>query len=222
MAAVIACLLLFATGLLAYLPVPVLDAIVFAIGVGLVKTTQLREIRRRRPGEFAAAALALVVVAFVGVEQGIFLAVIVSLIDRLRRQYHPSDDVLVYDGVIADRLQDRVAVFGALDGVVVYRFGAALFFENAGFFEERVQGLVSDARMPVHAIVVDAAAMDDIDYSGAEILRRMARQYERQGARIYLTELAPSALAGVHEAGLDDVLSVVPRLEEAILAATLR
>jgi MFS superfamily sulfate permease-like transporter len=219
MAAVTACLLLFATGLLAYLPVPVLDAVVFGIGFGLVKTTQLREIRRRRPSEFVTAAMALVVVAFVGVEEGIFLAVIVSLVDRLRRQYRPSDDVLVHDGVVADRLHDRVPDDGPLDGVLVYRFGVGLFFENAGFFEQRVQGLVASAKVPVRAIVLDAAAMDDIDFSGAEILRRMAAQFARGGVRIYVTELAPSALEGLRRAGLDEVLTVVPRLEEAILEA---
>ena len=87
MALVIAFVLLFATGLFEYLPSPVLDAVVFAIGIGLVKVAQLRAIRRTRLFEFGAALLAAVVVAFVGVEQGILIAVLVSLVDRLRRQY---------------------------------------------------------------------------------------------------------------------------------------
>ena len=71
MALVIGLVLLFATGLFEYLPSPVLDGVVFAIGVGLVKVAQLRAIKRARLFEFGAALLALVVVAFIGVEQGI-------------------------------------------------------------------------------------------------------------------------------------------------------
>ncbi len=117
MAALIALILLFATGLFAYLPSPVLDAVVFAIGVGLIKVPTLRSILRERPFEFAVAAVVLLVVAFVGVEQGIFLGVVVSLIDRLRRQYAPTDEVLAVDGKLEQRLAARIpGVIGTRGG----------------------------------------------------------------------------------------------------------
>ncbi len=55
MAASIALILLFATGLFAYVPSPVLDAVLYAIGIGLIKVSQLREIVRSRPGEAVSA-----------------------------------------------------------------------------------------------------------------------------------------------------------------------
>ena len=54
----------------------------------------LRAVGRARRSELLVALFAMVVVAFVGVEQGILLAIVLALIDRLRRQYHPHDDVL--------------------------------------------------------------------------------------------------------------------------------
>ena len=87
------------------------------------------------------AIVTLLVVAFVGVEQGIFLAIILSLIDRLRRQYHPHDEVLLSEGKVIPRLESRVKAPapGQLDDVLVYRFSAPLFFENATYFGERVR-----------------------------------------------------------------------------------
>ncbi|HET7799862.1 MAG TPA: SulP family inorganic anion transporter [Humibacillus xanthopallidus] len=220
MAVVIGIVLLFATGLFEYLPSPVLDGVVFAIGVGLVKVAQLRAIRRTRLFEFGAAMLALVVVAFVGVEQGILLAVLVSLVDRLRRQYQPHDEVLVSDGDVAPRLHDRVRPGIAMDGILVYRFGTGLFFENAAFFDERVRDLVAAAKAPVRAVVLDAAAMDDIDFTGTEVLRRQATDFAARDIHLFVAELSSSAESSVERAGLGDVLTVVPRLEQAITAAS--
>jgi high affinity sulfate transporter 1 len=220
MALVIGIVLLFATGLFEYLPSPVLDGVVFAIGVGLVKVAQLQAIRRTRLFEFGAAMLALVVVAFVGVEQGILLAVLVSLVDRLRRQYQPPDEVLVSDGDIAPRLIDRVQRGTPMDGILVYRFGTGLFFENAAYFDERVRDLVAGATTPVRAVVLDAAAMDDIDFTGTEVLRRQATDFAARNIHVFLAELSTDAEDSVRRAGLGDVLTVVPRLKQAITAAS--
>jgi MFS superfamily sulfate permease-like transporter len=218
-AGVIGLLLVFGSGLFAYVPSPVLDAVVLAIGIGLVKVAELGAVRRARRSEYLTALLALVVVAFVGVEQGVLLAVIASLADRLRRQYRPWDEVLVHDGTVAPRLEDRLGRSGAdLDGVLVYRFGAPLFFENATYFEDRVTGLVATARAPVRWIVVDAAAMSDIDYTGIGVLRRLATATAAAGGRLVLTELSPAARDTVQRAGLRDDVDVVPRLEHAVAA----
>ena len=220
MALVIGLVLLFATGLFEYLPSPVLDGVVFAIGVGLVKVAQLRAIKRARLFEFGAALLALVVVAFIGVEQGILSAVLVSLVDRLRRQYQPHDEVLVANGEVAPRLRDRVEAGTALDGILVYRFGTGLFFENAAHFDERVRGLVSAATVPVRSVVLDAAAMDDIDFTGTEVLRREAEDFAHRGLQMFVAELTSAAEGCARRAGLDQVLTIVPRLEAAITAAS--
>jgi MFS superfamily sulfate permease-like transporter len=188
--------------------------------VGLVKVAQLRAIKRTRLFEFGAAVLALVVVAFVGVEQGILLAVLISLVDRLRRQYQPHDEVLVADGVLAPRLRDRLPPGTPVGRLLVYRFGTGLFFENAAYFDERLRGLVSAAAEPVRAVVLDAAAMDDIDFTGTEVLRRQAEDFAARGIHMFIAELASDADGCARRAGLDHVLTIVPRLEEAITAAS--
>jgi MFS superfamily sulfate permease-like transporter len=106
-----------------------------------------------------------------------------------------------------------------MDGLLVYRFGSGLFFENAAHFDLRVRELVSSATVPVQAVVLDAAAMDDIDYSGTEVLRRQAADFAGRDIRLFIAELSADAERSVRRAGLDQVLTIVPRLEEAITAA---
>src|SRR5215204_5781466 len=78
-AAVVAVVLLFLTKPLQYLPNAVLSAVVFLIGLKLVDIANMREIWRLRKDEFWVAAITAAVVVGVGVEQGIVLAIVLSI-----------------------------------------------------------------------------------------------------------------------------------------------
>ena len=57
-------------------------------------------------------------------------------------------------------------------GLVIYRFGAPLYFANATLFLDEVEQLVMQAPTPVWWFVLDAEAMVDVDTTGAEVLRQ--------------------------------------------------
>ena len=221
MAALVAVILLFATGLFVYLPSPVLDAVVFAIGVGLIKVATLKAVWKARPLEFGVAMTVLAIVAFVGVKEGILIGVLISLVDRLRRQYAPRDEVLAENGSMQERLALRVPDVTSAEGLLVHRYGTSLFFENAPHFDGRVRDLVSSAAQPVKAVILDLAAMDDVDYTGAEVIRRLAEDFGASGIRVYLTEMSDGTLAAIEASGLPEVVSCVPRIEDAVRAAVV-
>lgn len=154
--------------------------------------------------------------AFVGVEQGVLLAVVISVIDVLRRQYSPEESVLLRDGQLDERLRGRVPAPHGLEGVLVYRFGAELFFENASRFADRVRSVVAGASTPVTLLVLDCAAMSDIDYTGAATLRQLSEELAPVGTRMVLTELSANARATVESMALEPDVSVVARLEDAV------
>lgn len=214
-AATVGLVLVFLTGLFEYIPSPVLDGVVFAIGVRLVKVQTLREVGRASRVELGVALLALLVVAFVGVEQGILLAVVVALIDRLRRQYHPNDEVLIMDGRIEPRLQSRVRIPAEqLRGILLYRFNSTLFFANAPYFAERVRGLLAQATEPVAHLVIDAAAMAELDFTGAETLHDLATEMRAAGGVLVVTEVSPAARRMIERTGIESDLEVVDRIED--------
>ena len=145
-AGVVALVLLFLTGPLQYLPRCVLGAIVFTIAVGLVDLRGLRDILRESPGEFRLALATAAVVVAVGVEQGILLAMVLSLLRHVRHSYRPHTAVLVEDARRTLAADCRLSP-GALSGpgLVVFQFGADLFYANAGRFAEDVRGLVEQS-----------------------------------------------------------------------------
>ncbi len=89
-AAVVAVVLLFLTKPLQYLPRCVLGAIVFIIAIKLIDVRGLWNIRRESPGESLLAVTTAAVVVLAGVEEGIVLAMVLSLLRVVRHSYHPT------------------------------------------------------------------------------------------------------------------------------------
>jgi MFS superfamily sulfate permease-like transporter len=129
---------LFFTGLLENMPKSVLGAIVFLIGVGLVDIAGLRIIRRMRPAEFVIAIITAVVVCAVGVEQGIILAIIVSILDIIRRQYRPKNYVVGFSADDEPTYQIAAPGLESAPGLIIFRFDAELFYANANRYVEEV------------------------------------------------------------------------------------
>jgi sulfate permease, SulP family len=167
-AAVVALVLLFLTKPLQYLPQCVLGAIVFLIAVRLISLRKLWSIRRESPGEFGVAVMTAAVVVVWGVEQGIVIAMGASLLRIVHHSYHPNSGVMVVNDV---KTWDVVAPTPGTvtqPGLVIYRFGAPLFYANANRFAEEIKGL---ATPEVKWVVVDAEAITHLDYSAARTVR---------------------------------------------------
>jgi sulfate permease, SulP family len=183
-AGVVVLVLLFFTAPLQYLPRCVLGGIVFTIAVGLIDVRSLRNIRRESPGEFILAIITTAVVALVGVEQGILLAMALSLLRHVRHSYKPHTMVLMPDAT--DRWLPAPAAPGCETepGLIVYRFGADLFYANENRFADEVRTLVERAPTPVQWFVVDAGAITDLDYAAARSVLDLLEQLRRQGVNL--------------------------------------
>ena len=220
-AGVVAFVLLFLTGPLQYLPQCVLGAIVFTIAIGLVDLRGLREIGRESPGELRLALATAAVVVVVGVEHGILLAMVLSLLRHVRHSYRPHTAVLVEDG--PGQWRSTPAAPGAMSGpgLVVYQFGADLFYANAGRFAEDARSLIERAPTPVSWLVVDAGAITSIDYSAARILRTFQDDLIRDRVVLVLVHAQSSLLADLDRHLLTNVIGadhVFDSLHEALAA----
>ncbi len=183
-AGIVLLVLLFFTGPLQYLPHSVLAGIVFTIAIGLVDLKSLRDIRAESPGEFNLAIITAVVVALVGLQQGILLAVALSLLRHVRHSYRPHTMVLVPDE--SGLWLPRAVMQGLVTepGLVVYRFGADLFYANDNRFTDEVRALIEHAPIPIRWFLVDAGAITDIDYSAARSLRELCDDLKRYGVTL--------------------------------------
>jgi high affinity sulfate transporter 1 len=204
--AIVAIVLLFLTKPLQYMPNAVLATIVFLIGVELVDIKGLRDILRKRLDEFILAIVTATVVVLVGVEQAIILALILSLLDHIRRGYHPHDAVLAQTDEGHWKSQPIDSGEEATPGLVVYRFGASLYYANAARFQEEILALIQEDRPPVRWLAVDAGMVGDVDYSGGKVIREVQQQLEEQGVKFVMCDIHAEVRAQLDRYGLSDLI----------------
>jgi len=181
-AAVVLIVLALFTGPLAYLPDAALAAVVFLIAVGLIDIPGMRRILALRGHEFAVALLTAAAVVILGVEYGIVVAVVASIVDHLRHSYSPINSVLVKSP--AGHWRPCPVAPGARteDGLVVYRFGTSLYYANAAKLVDDITALVREGA-PLRWMVLDCAAIGDIDYTASAVLAKVVEHLHQRGVR---------------------------------------
>jgi len=185
-AVVVLIVLLLLTGPLAYLPDAALAAVVFLIAIELIDVRGLRRILACRRHEFVIALLTAAAVVVLGVEEGIVLAVAASVIDHLRHSYNPLNSVLVKSA--AGHWQPAPVRPGARteEGLVVYRFGTSLYYANASRLIDDVTALTAQGS-PLRWLVLDCAAIGDVDYTAAAVLTRVIEHLRKRHIRFALS-----------------------------------
>jgi MFS superfamily sulfate permease-like transporter len=223
-AAVVALVLIFLTRPLQYLPQCVLGALVLLVAIHLIDIRQLQAIRRESPGEFAIALFTAAVVILAGVEPGILLAMLLSLLRIVQHSYHPHTAVLIPDKGHTWQAVPPAPGVVTLPGFVLYRFSAALFYANANRFTEEIQTLISGKAStagasptqpstaqatpaqpspaqpspsqptPIRAVIVDAEAITNIDYSAARMIVELNQQLAEAGVSLGFARLSADAM----------------------------
>jgi SulP family sulfate permease len=159
---VVLIVLLFLTAPLAYMPEAVLASIVFMIGIELVDVLGMKLVWAWRRDEFVVAVITALVVVVIGVEQAIILAIVLSVV---------------------------AATSDIVPGLAVYRFSASLYFANANLLAEQVRTILEREGGPPSWLCLDAAAIEDVDFSGGQTLVGLRAQAEEAGVRLVFAEV---------------------------------
>ena len=165
-----------------------LATVVFLIAIELIDVRGMRRILAVRRVEFVVALITAVAVVALGVEQGVVLAVVASMVDHLRHSYDPRSSVLAKSA--AGHWQSLPVTAGRRTepGLVIYRFGSSLYFANTAAFLDDVTALTATAEPPTW-FCLDAAAIGDVDYSAAAVLFRVHELLQSRGTRLVVSNL---------------------------------
>jgi len=170
-----------ATGPLGHLPDAALGATLVFVATKLFRVGELRRIFDFDHLEFALATVTLLAVALIGIEQGIALAMILSLVDRTRRAARPRDAVLGREPGTDHWLPTDIGrPTEPVPGILVYLVYAPLWYGNADYLRLRISDLIDRSPVPVRALILDADAISDIDYTGLQALRGLVLELEQR------------------------------------------
>jgi high affinity sulfate transporter 1 len=208
-AVIVLIVLLFFTKPLQYMPEAVLSTIVFLIGIELIDVKGMRKILSWRLDEFFVAAVTALVVVTVGVEQGILLAIVLSVLDHLRRSYHPRDTLITStdDGKLHGvAITDEPDARDLVPGMVVYRFGASLYYANANRLTEEIRAILGRSQGAPSWLCIDAPGMGDIDFSGGETILDLLREMGTHGTRLVFADVDPDVRAELDRYGVSEAM----------------
>ncbi len=206
--AIVAIVLLWLTAPLQYMPEAVLSTVVFLIGIELVDMAGMKRVWKLRRDEFVVAAITAATVVLVGVLQGIIVAIVLSVIDHLRRSYRPPTAVL--SSLTGENTGSWSATRVTPDvrterGLVVYRFSAPLYYANAEHLSEELLAFGTSDDRP-DWIGLYAAAVPDIDLSGADSLRSVVTNLRELGITFALIEVMPEVRDELDRYGLTELI----------------
>ena len=182
--------MLVTPGVTAFLPTATLAGVVMVAVSSLVDVKTLFRLVRMSRMETALLVATFLGVAFVGVLQGIVIAIALSLIAFIRRAWDPYrtelaslEDVPGYHDISRHPEGQRVP------GLVIARFDAPLFFANGEVFAEHIRSLVATAPGPVKCVIVASEAITDLDTTALDDLVELDDELAGQGISLVFAEL---------------------------------
>jgi len=218
----IAGLLIAAPNLLKNLPSAALAAVVIAAALGLFEFRDLKRLYRIQRWEFWLSWVCFAGVAVFGAIPGIGIAVLIAVIEFLWDGWRPHWAVMGrVEGIGGFHDITRYPQARRLDGLVLFRWDAPLFFANAELFREKVLAAVAESPTPVRWLVVAAEPVTSVDVTSSDMLAELDDELQARGIELCFAEMKDPVKDKLKRFGLFERFGAAtfhPTVEEAVAA----
>jgi SulP family sulfate permease len=196
-------LLIPAAGVLKDVPVASLAAVLIFVAARIFHFRELVAIARFDLVELALAVVTLLIVALIGVEQGIGVAVGLAILDRTRLSARPQVHVLGrIPGTTSWAPLHSAEGAAQVPGVLVVLFATPLWYANSVHFQAQLEGALARAVGKTKLVVLDAIGMSDVDYTGSQILHRVLDRLEQAHLSFAVARAGDHARESMARSGL--------------------
>ncbi len=189
-ASFIALTLLFLTPLFYFLPKAILASVIMIAVVGLIDFKEAKHLWKTDKVDFTMLAATFLATLVLGIEEGISLGVILSLVLVIYRSAYPHIAELGnLPGTNFYRNLKRFDSLEKTEGVLIVRFDAQLYFANLNFFKDKINKMIDDREDDIHLLVLDFAAVSQIDSSALHMLHQFHKEMHDRGISIKITSI---------------------------------
>ncbi|MEZ5246115.1 MAG: solute carrier family 26 protein [Acidimicrobiales bacterium] len=193
----------FLTPFFASLPDAALGAIIIMAVIGLVDVGEMRHIARVKKTDLIGLAVAFVATLALGIEVGILVAVVASMLVVFARMSMPHSAVLGHvAGTTSYRNVERFPEARTVDGIHIVRVDAALSFVNALNVKKLLLGAADAMTDAPRVLVLDASGINDLDATGAEMLDELLVEMDDRGVGFHLCDVKGPVRDVLRNAGL--------------------
>jgi SulP family sulfate permease len=186
---VLAPLLIFVPEVFSKIPIAVLAGIVIAAVIGFLKIAEARRLWRVKRSDFWIMMVSFASTVLFGLEFGVLLAAVASIVLILYRVTQPRVPELGrVPGTDAFVELDRHPGAETFAGTVILRVESPLYFTSAEEVERRLDALPAE-HAGVHTVVLDAAGVNHLDATGDHMLRDVASRLQHRGVRLLMVNV---------------------------------
>lgn len=177
------CILLFCTGFIGYLPVPVLTAIVISALLGAVEFDLAHRLYHQDRKELLIFLGACFGVLLFGTVAGVMIGVLLSFVSLIVKTANPKRSFLgVIPGHEGFHSLERNTYAVPIEHAVLYRFSSNLYFANVHLF---ISDLESAIQPDTTCIVVDSGAICNLDITAADRIEAFRKMLNQKGIALY-------------------------------------
>jgi len=209
------------TPLFTDLPEAVLAALIIFAVVRLMRVRQMQGFYRLQKVEFWLGMVALLGVLILDVLPGLAIAVLFSLIYVIYKSSRPHVSVLGrvpgMPGAYTDiqrHPEDR-----PVEGLIIFRLNAPLYFANASLIHSRLRELIRNSLPPPRAVILDMSASDNLDITSLEILEKLVLELKEANIEVMVAEVHQPVRDIALRSGLADEFNrsqVFPTVDAAV------
>lgn len=181
--------LLFLTPVFYYLPEAVLAAIIIVAVFGLLDFTVPKQLLKYSKRELVILNITLIITATIGIKEGIFIGVILSLGMLIYKSTKPH--IAILGRIPNTHFYRNIKRFEGLlevnPSILIVRFDAQLFFANVQYFKDQLEEYVEEKGEGLKLIIIDGESINTIDSSGIYMMNDVISKYHNKQIEIVLT-----------------------------------
>jgi MFS superfamily sulfate permease-like transporter len=158
--------------------------------VRICRFGEIRQILRQSPGEFVVLLAAAVLVIALPIENGMLLAIVLSLLHSLFIVARPKTNELARaPGTTIWWPPEHGQKGEHVPQVLVFAPSAPINFTNARFVCRQLRQAVS-SRPGIHLVIIEASGVTDIDFTGAQLVNQTIVDLQQEGVDVALARLS--------------------------------
>jgi sulfate permease, SulP family len=198
---------LFLTPLFYYLPSAVLAAIIMVAVAGLFDFKEMAYLWRTDKRDLAMLAVTFIATLALGIEEGIAIGVIISLVLVIYSSTKPHHAELGRLGTTNNfrnitRYQEAVVE----KDVLIYRFDSSLFFANIEHFRETVEERIASHGKELKVVILDASAISNVDSTGIHMLQEFIKDLRSRDIDLYIASAIGPVRDRLKTCGITEVM----------------
>ena len=161
-ALLIGIVLLWLTKLFMYLPVCVISSVVFVIGISMIDIKKLLEIRTISVSEFWLAIIIMGLILFIGIAEGLFLGIMLTLLNQIRKTYVLKSVTSWFSK--ANELSEKLLIYHSVED---------FYYASAMKVKNEIENIIEKSPKKISMICISLASVFTIDVTSLDIFSEL-------------------------------------------------